>query len=382
MDLTPFRVEATDEELADLRRRLAATRWPDQIPGSGWDYGTDEGYLRELCWYWESKFDWRRVEAGINQWPQFLTTIDGQRIHFVHARSPEPSATPLLLVHGWPGSVLEFLKVLRPLTDPEAYGGSTADAFHVVCPSIPGYGWSGPTRERGWDPTRTAAAFTQLMHGLGYARFGVQGGDWGSTIAVQLASDFPDRLVGMHLNFVISAGPQPEDGEPTAEEAEILAKAKAYSPAEEGYVAIQSTKPQTIAYALNDSPAGLASWIVEKFRTWTDCNGDVESVLTRDEILAGVTAYWLTQTAGSSARLYYEAFKSGNIPPAAERIDLPVGCAIFPAEMYQSSRRWAERHYNVQRWTKMARGGHFAAMEQPEALVTDIQAFFRQIGRS
>jgi microsomal epoxide hydrolase len=379
MDLAPFRVEATEGELADLRRRLASTRWPDQIPGSGWDYGTDGEYLRELCGYWESKFDWRRVEADINQWPQFLTTIDGQRIHFIHARSPEPSATPLLLVHGWPGTVLEFLKVLRPLTDPEAYGGSPADAFHVVCPSIPGYGWSGPTRERGWDPARIAAAFTQLMKGLGYARFGVQGGDWGSTIAVRLASDLPDRLIGMHLNFVISGGPQDEDGEPTAEEAEILAKAQQYSAAEEGYVALQGTKPQTISYALNDSPAGLASWIVEKFRTWTDCGGDVESVLTRDEILAGITAYWLTQTAGSSARLYYEAFKTGSIPPPATRIELPVGCAIFPAEMYQSSRRWAERHYNVQQWTKMPKGGHFAAMEQPEALVGDIQAFFRQI---
>jgi microsomal epoxide hydrolase len=379
MDLTPFRVEATDDELADLRRRLAATRWPDQIPGSGWDYGTNEDYLRELCVYWESKFDWRRVEAELNQWPQFLTTIDGQRIHFIHTRSPEPAATPLLLNHGWPGTVLEFLKVLGPLTDPAAYGGSSADAFHVVCPSLPGYGWSGPTREPGWDPVRITAALSQLMDGLGYARFGGQGGDWGSVIAVQLASDFPDRVIGIHINMVTTSGPQPEDGEPTAEEAEILAETRRYSPAEEGYVAIQGTKPQTISYALNDSPAGLASWIVEKFRTWTDCAGDVESVLTRDEILAGITAYWLTQTAGSSARLYYEAFKSRSVPPPTARIELPVGCAIFPRELYQASRRWAERHYNVQRWTKMSRGGHFAALEQPDALVEEIRAFFRQI---
>lgn len=379
MDLTPFRVETPDDDLDDLRRRVAATRWPDQIPGSGWDYGTDGEYLKELCAYWASKFDWRRVEDDLNQWPQFLTTIDGQRIHFIHARSPEPGATPLLLVHGWPGSVLEFMKIIRPLTDPVAHGGSAEDAFHVVCPSLPGYGWSGPTREQGWETSRMAAAFVELMKGLGYSRFAAQGGDWGSGIAVRLASDFPDNMIGIHVNMVMTSGPRPEDGEPTAEETELLAETTRYSPAEEGYIAIQSTKPQTIAYALNDSPAGLASWIVEKLRKWTDCDGDVESVLSRDEILAGVTAYWLTQTAGSSARLYYEAFKAMTSPPLATRIEVPVGCAIFPRELYQASRRWAERHYNVQRWTRMSRGGHFAAMEQPDALVGEIRAFFRQL---
>ncbi|MFR9801904.1 epoxide hydrolase family protein [Pseudonocardia sp. RS010] len=376
MELTPFRVETDQAELDDLKRRIAATRWPDQIPGSGWDYGTDGNYLRELCAYWESTFDWRRVEDDINRWPQFLTTIDDQRIHFIHARSKEAGATPLLLCHGWPGSVLEFMKMIGPLTDPVAHGGTAADAFHVVCPSLPGYAWSGPTTEAGWDTKRIAAAFAELMTGLGYDRFGAQGGDWGSAVSVRLAQDFPERMIGIHINMVTTSGPQPEDGELTAEESEFVAEAQRYSPAEEGYIAIQSTKPQTIAYALNDSPAGLAAWIVEKFRKWTDCDGDVEKALTRDEILAGVTAYWLTQTAGSSGRLYYEAFKAMTIPPPPTRIELPVGCAIFPKELYQSSRRQAERHYNVQRWANLPRGGHFAALEQPELLTGEIRAFF------
>jgi epoxide hydrolase len=381
MDLVPFKVQVSDEDLADLKRRLRQTRWPDQLPETGWAYGTDTAYLRELCTYWADEFDWRAVERAINGWPQFLTAIDGQQIHFLHVKSTAPSAVPLLLLHGWPGSVLEFQEVIGPLVDPEAYGGSVADAFDIVCPSLPGYGWSGPTREPGWDLTRIARTFAELMDGLGYTRFAVQGGDWGSMIAVRLAQLHPDRIVGVHLNLILTAGPQPEDGDPTPEEAALVAERSRYGATEEGYVAIQSTKPQTLATALNDSPAGLASWMVDRFHAWTDCDGDLETALSRDSILAAISVYWLTRTAGSAARLYFERRTSGIPVVLDSRLDVPVGCAVFPHEIRRSSRRWAERHYNVQSWTEMPRGGHFAAWEQPDPLVADIRRFFGKVAR-
>jgi microsomal epoxide hydrolase len=377
MDFQPFRVAVADDVLEDLRRRLRQTRWPDQIPGSGWNYGTDLEYLRELCLYWEAKYDWRAFEAAFNAWPQFTTTVDGQRIHFIHAWSPHQGARPLLLLHGWPSSPLEFLKVLGPLTDPAAYGGDPADAFHVIAPSMPGYGWSGPTTEPGWAMARVAAAFTALLDGLGYPRFAVHGGDWGSPIATEIARTVPERLLGLHLTMLVTGGLRPEDGEPTEEEKALMAAQEVYNAAEQAYLVLQATKPQTLAYGLSDSPAGLASWIVEKLRTWTDCGGHVESVFSKDEILAWITTYWVTGTAGSSARLYFETARAGQMSPPAERVEVPTGIAVFPKELYRTTRRVAEHHYNVVRWAELPRGGHFAAAEQPGLLVEELRQFYR-----
>ncbi len=377
MDIRPFRVAVNDDVLDDLRRRLRQTRWPDQIPGTGWAYGADIGYLRELCLYWESKYDWRAAEAELNAWPQFTTVIDGQPIHFIHARSPHPQARPLVLFHGWPSSAVEFLKVLGPLTDPVAHGGDAADAFHVVVPSLPGYGWSGPTTEPGWDMRRVAAACVALLDRLGYSTFGTHGGDWGSAISAEIARTVPERLFGLHLTMLITSGLRPEDGDPTDEESALMAAQAVYNASEQGYIAVQSTKPQSLAVGLNDSPAGLAAWIVEKLRTWTDNDGDLESALTRDEILTWLTTYWVTGTAGSSARLYYETARAGLLGPAPGRVTVPTGVAVLPKELYRTSRRIAEHHYNVQRWTELPRGGHFPAAEQPELLVGELRQFFR-----
>ncbi|GAA4554480.1 epoxide hydrolase family protein [Pseudonocardia xishanensis] len=375
--VTPFEVHVTDEDLSDLRERLSRTRWPDQIPGSGWGYGTDRDYLRDLCGYWETTFDWRSVESRLNQWPQFVTTIDGQQVHAIHARSKEPSATPLLLLHGWPGSVMEFLSLIGPLTDPVANGGRAEDAFHVICPSLPGFAWSGPTTEPGWDAARITTAMLTLMDRFGYERFGVQGGDWGAVVATRIAAAAPERVIGLQLNFVVTAGPIPEDGDPTAEEQQLLAEMGAHLATGSGYVAIQSTRPQSLAYGLTDSPAGLAGWIVEKLHAWTDCGGDVETAISRDEILANLSAYWFTGTIGSSTRIYCESERSGNGGPLPEAVTVPTGCAMFPRELFRPSRRWADRHYSdIRRWTVMQRGGHFAALEQPDALLTEIRAFF------
>jgi microsomal epoxide hydrolase len=374
-----FRVEVEHSVLADLNERLDRTRWPDQIPGSGWDYGTDRDYLRELCAYWRDGFDWSAAQARLNAWPQVLTTVQGQRMHAVHAVSPHAGAMPLLLVHGWPGSVVEFLDVIGPLVDPPAYGADAAEAFTVVCASLPGYTWSGPTTERGWDVGRVAGALVELMDQLGYARFGYQGGDWGGLIGSALGAAFPERLTGLHLNLV--PVPRPTDPEAFAamseSEREAMAEFGRFQKTETGYSAIQGTKPQTLAYGLNDSPAGLAGWIVEKFRTWSDCDGDVESAFSRDHLLTNITAYWVTGTIGSSARLYYESMRAGSFgaPPAPVRV--PTGVACFPREMLRPPRAWVEAHYDLRHWTEMPRGGHFAAMEQPTLFVNDVRAFFQ-----
>lgn len=375
-EITPFKVQVAEDVLDDLRRRLRDARWPDQIPGTGWDLGTDTAYLKDLCAYWESGFDWRAVEAELNRWPQIITTIDGQRVHAIHARSPHPQARALLMVHGWPSTPLEFIKVLAPLTDPVAFGGRAEDAFHVVAPSIPGYAWSGPTTELGWGPHRIAAAFAELVNRLGYERYGAFGTDMGSPINTELARQVPDRLIGLQLTLLISSL-RPKDGVLTAEEAEQIAANDRLRNSELGYVMEQSTKPQTIAFNLTDSPVGQAAWIVEKFRSWTDCDGDVESAVTRDEILADITTFWVTRTGGSSARLYYEMyqyFASGKA--SSGRVEVPTGVTVFPKELYRTSRRIANDHYAIEHWNQMPRGGHFAALEQPDLLVGDIRAFF------
>lgn len=379
LDLQPFTVDIPETQLDDLRDRLARTRLPQQLPDAGWDYGTELGYLTELIGYWRDRYDWRRAEARLNAFPQFLTEIDGAQVHFLHVRSPEPDALPLVITHGWPGSVVEFLDVLGPLSDPVAHGGDPADAFHVVAPSIPGYGFSGPTRDRGWDPLRVARAWAQLMAGLGYERYGAQGGDWGSMISTQLGVADPEHVVGIHLNMLV-AGPPPDTdlADLTAAEQDALASMATYDRIDSGYAKIQGTKPQTIGYALDDSPAGLLAWIVEKFRTWTDCEGDVERSLTRDQMLDNVMLYWLTATAHSAGRIYYEATAGGSFSPRA-RIEVPVGVAAFPREIIRCPRSWAEARANVVHWTDMPRGGHFAAFEEPALLVADVRDFFRPL---
>jgi microsomal epoxide hydrolase len=383
-EIEPYRIEVPEAVLRDLRERLARTRFPDQLDGGGWVYGTELGYLRELCRYWREEFDWRAQEAALNRLPQFRTRIDGLGVHFVHARSPRRDALPLVLLHGWPGSVFEFSKVIGPLCDPSAERGDAADAFHVVCPSLPGYGFSDRPREPGWDVRRIAGVVARLMQQLGYSRYGAQGGDWGAVVATHLGLVDREHLAGIHLNLVV-AGP-PEGAASfqglTDREQAAFRDALLFQTEETGYQRIQGTKPQTLGYALNDSPAGLAAWIVEKFRTWSDCGGDVERRFTKDEILTNLTIYWATETITSSMRLYCESMRTGRFGPVTERVEVPTGCAIFPREMFRPPRRWAERVYDVRRWTEMPAGGHFAALEEPALLVEDVRAFFRGLRRA
>jgi pimeloyl-ACP methyl ester carboxylesterase len=378
--IRPFRIQVPDAVLADLRARLANPRIAAPLQGPGWDLGTDTAYLRELVRYWHDRFDWRAAERRLNTMEQFTTTIDGLRVHFVHRRSKHPNAFPLLITHGWPGSVAEFTKIIGPLTDPPAHGSSVADAFDVVMPSIPGFGFSEAPRAAGFDPARIGQIEAALMARLGYARYGVQGGDWGSIISTQVAARDSAHVAGLHLNMCVGAAPAGADPNAGLTEAEIarLSLRQAFQSEETGYQQIQGTKPQTIGIALNASPVALAAWIVEKFRTWCDCNGNPESVFTRDELLTNITLYWVTETAASSARIYYES-RHPTTPPVPGRIAAPMACADFPKEVIWSPRKWLESRYDIQRWTPMPRGGHFAAMEQPNLLVDDIRAFFRTV---
>lgn len=377
----PFTIDVPDEVLVDLRERLARTRLPDDLPGTAWDYGTDREYLEELLAYWRDEFDWRSQEWLLNGFDHFKTDIDGLDVHFIHQRSPHEDALPLVITHGWPGSIMEFYKIIPLLVDPTNYGGDAADAFHVVAPSIPGYGFSDKPAGRGWNPEKMAEVIGKLMERLGYDRYGTQGGDWGSIISRWQAVQHPDRVVGVHLNMVTAGPPagveDPAAGVPPEELARTRERQEFFAD-ERGYSNIQGTKPQTLGYGLNDSPAGLAAWIVEKFRTWCDCGGDVESQFTKDELLTNVTIYWATQTITSSTRIYYESRRT---PASREMgyIETPVGCAIFPKELFIPPRAWAEAAYNVTHWTEMPRGGHFAALEEPELLTEDVRKFFRDL---
>jgi epoxide hydrolase len=374
----PFRVDIPQADLDDLQAKLAQTRWPDQLPGVGWDYGIPLEYVQELAEYWRTGYDWRVHEQRLNAFPQFTTTIDGQRVHFVHIRSAEPGALPLIITHGWPGSIVEFTEIIGPLTDPAAHGGDRADAFHLVVPSIPGFGLSGPTHDRGWNVRRIARAWDELMSRLGYHRYGAQGGDWGSTISRELGLVVPGHLIGVHLNMLFPRAP---DGvtvaDLTDEEQGRLQALRQFRASGNGYGAIQSTRPQTLAYGLTDSPAGQLAWITEKFGEWTD-NGLPDEAVNRDQLLTNVMLYWLTATAGSSARLYYEAAHSGSwgLP---ETSTVPTGVAVFPREIAPPIRRFAELSNNIVHWFEFDRGGHFAAMEQPDLLVGDVRDFFRQL---
>ena len=365
-----FRIEIDDDAILDLRNRLDRTRFPQQIDDVGWDLGTDLDVLRDLCEHWRHDFDWREAEAALNEWPQFLAEIDGEQLHYAHITSPEPSARPLVITHGWPGSIAEFLDIVGPLTDPAAHGGRSEDAFHVVLPSIPGFGFSGPTITRGVDPTRIAGMIAALMSQLGYDQYFAQGGDWGAIITTELGRVDAEHLLGIHITMPVV--PPVESDDLTAAEHDAIEAFTYYRDVDSGYATIQGTKPQTIGYALNDSPAGLAAWIVEKFRQWSDCDGDLWQSYTPDQLLTNLSIYWFTQTAHSSARIYFERRHNS---PTGGRVEVPTGVARFPKEIFRPSRRWCEAIYDITSWTEFGHGGHFAAMEVPHLLVGDIRAF-------
>jgi len=371
--ITPFILDIPQAELDQLHTRLAAARWPERELVDDWSQGAPLAKVRALVEHWASTYDWRRCEAMLNGFGQYRSEIDGLGIHFIHVRSRHRNALPMILTHGWPGSVIEFHKVIGPLTDPVAHGSDAADAFDVVIPSLPGYGFSDKPAATGWSVERVAAAWDVLMGRLGYDRYVAQGGDWGSAVSSALGRLAPEGLAAIHLNMVMAA-PEPGAMLDDAEKA-ALNLMEAQQRWGSGYAKLQATKPQTIGYALADSPVGQAAWIYEKFHGWTDCGGDPESVLTRDEMLDNIMLYWLTNTGASAARLYWESLYSGLRPVP---IDIPVACTIFPAELSRPPRRWAERAYaNIVSWTEAERGGHFAAFEQPGIFVREVRAAFR-----
>ena len=371
----PFEIHVVDAVLDDLRARLDATRWPDEIDGAGWTMGSNLAYMKELAAYWRDGYDWREQERHLNALPQFRAEFDGLGIHFVHIEGKGPDPFPLIVSHGWPGSFFEMYKIVGPLTDPAAHGGDPADAFHLVVPSLIGYGFSDASREPGMTTHRMAELFGRLMiDTLGYERFGAQGGDWGSAVTSSLAEQYPASVAGIHLNLVIGRLARLLGEAASLEVEAYRAEMAGWVRDESAYSIMQGTKPQTLGYALNDSPVGLAGWIVEKWRAWSDCGGDVERSYTKDELLTNVMIYWVTQTINSSVRLYRE--NRGEFGRTG-RIETPTAVAMFPKEISHPPRSLVERGYNVQQWTEMPRGGHFAAMEEPELLVEDVRAFFR-----
>jgi microsomal epoxide hydrolase len=365
-EIRPFRVDVPEGVLDDLRDRLSRTRWPDQIPGSGWGYGTDLAYLRSVCDDWQNKYDWRAQEDRLNRWPNFLTEIDGQQIHFIHARSDKSDAVPLIVTHGWPGSVAEFLDIIEPLR---------AD-FHVVVPSLPGYGWSGPTTQPGWDVQRVADAWATLMARLGYDRYGAQGGDWGAMVSARLAASDPDHVIGLHSNMLLAFPADASGIALTESEVADLAAAGEFMTRGAAYQEIQGKNPQTLGYGLTDSPAGLAGWIIEKFWAWTDNDGSPDDAVARDQLLTNLTVYWVTKTINSSIRLYCESQRTDRFGPVGEYISTPTAAAVFPKEMFRVPKAYAESRFNLVRYTRFDRGGHFAALEEPDLLVQDVQEFF------
>lgn len=369
----PAPVHIGDDVLEDLRSRLQHTRWPDELLASSGTYGLSLARARELVDHWLHRYDWRAHERRLNAFGPSGITIDGQYVHFLHVRSPEPDALPIVVTHGWPGSVAEFLDVLAPLADPRAHDADPRDAFHVVAPSIPGFALSGPTTETGWSPNRVARAWQELMANLGYERYGVQGGDFGSRISRELGRIAPDRVAGVHLNFLLT--PPTVDGAGDEREQRVAAKRHEHFQSElSGYARLQSTRPQTIAYALNDSPVGLLAWIAERFLEWSDPRCHV----TDDTILTDVMLYWVTQTAGSAARLYWEMAHSPDDLQIKPSIT-PTGVALFPYEIAPLVRALAERANNIVHWSPQERGGHFAALEVPELFVEDVRTFFRPL---
>jgi pimeloyl-ACP methyl ester carboxylesterase len=377
-DVRPFRIAVSDGDLDDLQRRLTHTRWPEAEPVDDWTQGIPLAYTRDLAEYWRDHYDWRAREAALNRFDQSVTELDGLDIHFIHQRSPHDTAFPLVLTHGWPGSIVEFHKVIEPLTNPTAHGGRAEDAFHVVCPSLPGYGFSAKPAATGWGVGKVAQEWDSLMRRLGYDRYGAQGGDWGAAVTTQIGLN-EGGCAGIHLNMPL--GRPPADGgdgsaDPSEDEQKAFARLEYYQKWDSGYAKQQSTRPQTLGYALVDSPVGQLAWIVEKFWSWMDCDGHPENVLHRDELLDNVMLYWATGSGASSARMYWESFTSFG---AGGRVELPTGIASFPMEIIRSPRSWCEVAYNVTHWTDMPRGGHFAAFEQPGLFVDDLRAFFATV---
>lgn len=377
-----FTISIPQREIDDLKRRLDSTRMPDQIADTTWEYGTDSAYLSELLDYWQNDFDWREQETLLNQFDQYKTEIDGLEMHFIHQRSQNPGAIPLMIVHGWPGSVAEFSKIISPLTDPAAHGGNVADSYHVIAPSLPGFGFSERPSEPGYSPEKIALILAGLMERLGYDEYAIAGGDWGAIINRNLANHFPERLIGMHSNMVLAGPPADEQqrNNVTAAEKTLRDARTAYMQNEVGYQQIQRTKPQSLGYGLNDSPAGLAAWIVEKFHGWTDmpqgADGYLDNHFSKDELLTNISIYWFTQTITSSARIYYESSKTPAIKPI-DYIDVPTGVAIYPAEIYITPRSWVEAAYDLRQYNMMESGGHFAAFEQPASYINELNTFFR-----
>lgn len=372
--IEPFEISVSDQELEDLQRRLRATRWPERETVDDWSQGIPLAYVKEVCSYWAEKYDWRDREARLNASPQFKTEIEGLGIHFAHIRSPHEDAMPLIMSHGWPGSIVEFQKVIAPLTNPTEHGGEAGDAFHLILPSLPGYGFSDKPRETGWGVDKIGGAFSQLMARLGYERYAAQGGDWGSMVTTAIALQDAEHCLGIHLNMPV-AGPDPDTmADLTDVEKAALADLGNYDKQESGYSKQQSTRPQTLGYGLVDSPVGQCAWILEKFYAWTDCNGHPENVLGRDEMLDNVMLYWLQGNGASSGRLYWESFGGMKM----DSVTVPTGCSIFPKEIIRCSRRWAEkRFHNIVYWNELEVGGHFAAFEQPETFVNEVRSSFR-----
>lgn len=379
--LRPFTAAFAPAAIDDLRTRLAATRWPDQPAGSGWRYGTDGDVLRALCAYWADGYDWTAAQARLNHYPQFTAEIDGRRVHFYHVRSPEPGARPLLLCHGWPGASAEFLDVIGPLADPAAHGAPDAASFDVVVPSLPGFGFSGPVARGGYRARDIAADLAALMAGLGYDRYLIHGGDKGTRVAMTIAADHPDRVAGLHLGLMPAPPPDPAHREAGLEDADIarMRRTDGFLATEMAYQALQRTKPQSLAYGLTDSPAGLAGWLVEKYRAWTDCGGDLDAAFPRDRLIDLLNIYWFTGTIGSSMRSYFEDGAPGRREPLPA-VKVPVGHSVYPAEIIHTPRLWAERVFDIRYWKDMPRGGHFPALEVPDAFVDEMRACFSLLG--
>jgi len=374
--IEPARIDVPQDVIDDLRERLARTRWFEGIPGTGWDYGTDLDYLRELCAYWASDFDWYATQERFNAFDQVESIIDGQHVHAFHVRSPRPDATPLLLVHGWPGSVIEFIDCLGPLSDPDAHGHEGAPAFHVVCPSIPGYGFSGPTSDRGWNTRRISRSFDELMQALGYKDYAAAGGDWGANIITDLArSDRSGNLTAMHLTMPTGLPPAPGEAEELTEfERQSLADwDHAVATGRVNHVSTNSFRPHTMSVAMNDSPAGLLSWLVDMCRSFTVMDGDVEDALTREQLIANATIYWVTGTIGSACRLYWEHAQYKRAEPHPPFVTVPASVSIFPTDIRRWPRAWAERSLTIVDWEVMAVGGHFGSWEQPELFVSAVR---------
>jgi pimeloyl-ACP methyl ester carboxylesterase len=376
--LTETRIHVPDSILDDLKGRLRATRWPDELTDARGRWGPRSSVVQRLCQYWAEEYDWRKTESRLNAYPQYEITIDGQKIHFLWIRTTEARSMPLLVTHGWPGSIVEFLDVIDPLVAPSKHGAPGKIGFDLVVPSLPGYGWSGPTTSSGWNLQRIALAWRELMAALGYTRYGAQGGDFGSMVAARLALVAPQEMVGLHLNMaLVPRAPGPIDAKEQADLDDVVSFVRDGS----AYQVIQGRAPQTVGYGLADSPSGLAAWIIDKFERWSDNHGDVEIAIAPDRLLDNLTVYWVTNTINSSMRLYAEAQAAGDFGATRVKIDVPTGIAVFPKEMFKFPRSWLEQAFTLVRYNRMPRGGHFAAMEEPGLFVTDVRAFFDDLPR-